>query len=153
MDEQPPAGWFEKQLDAGKCLIMFDGLDEVASAEQRRKVVEWVDLQMKVYGDCPFIVTSRPHGYRSNPLSGVLHLVFRPFNRQEVELFVNNWYLANEVQFHQKRDAGVEMAAKRGARDLLKRIYDARDIAELAVNPLLLTMIATLHKYRSSLPG
>ena len=153
MDEQPPQGWFEEYLDAGKCLIMLDGLDEVASTEHRHKVVAWVDLQMKVYGDCPFILTSRPHGYRSNPLSGVLHLVVRPFNREQVERFVNNWYLANEIASYQKLDAGVEMAAKKGARDVLKRIYDAHDIAELAVNPLLLTMIATLHKYRSSLPG
>ena len=153
MDEQPPAGWFEAYLDAGKCLIMLDGLDEVASAEYRQKVVAWVDMQMKVYGECPFILSSRPHGYRSNPLSGVLHLVVRPFNREQIERFVNNWYLANEIASYQKLDAGVEMAAKKGARDLLKRIYDARDIAELAINPLLLTMIATLHKYRSSLPG
>ncbi len=153
MDEQPPQGWFEEYLDRGKCLIMLDGLDEVANAEDRHKVVAWVDLQMRVYGDCPFILTSRPHGYRSNPLSGVLQLVVRPFNREQVERFVNNWYLANEIASYQKLDAGVEMAAKKGARDLLKRIYNARDIAELAVNPLLLTMIATLHKYRSSLPG
>ncbi|MEO8392451.1 MAG: NACHT domain-containing protein [Chloroflexota bacterium] len=153
MDEKPPDGWFEEYLDAGKCVVMLDGLDEVADAGKRHQVVAWVDLQMKVYGDCPFILTSRPHGYRSNPLSGVTQLVVRPFSREQVEQFVNNWYLANEIASYQKLDEGVQMAARTGARDLLKRIYAAHDIAELAVNPLLLTMIATLHKYRSSLPG
>lgn len=61
--------------------------------------------------------------------------------------------VSNEIMSHQKHDAGVIMEARSGASDLLKRIYDAPDIAELAVNPLLLTMIANVHRFHTSLPG
>src|SRR5262249_45252635 len=37
--------------------------------------------------------------------------------------------------------------------DLLSRLYRAPALLAFAVNPLLLTMIATVHRYRGSLPG
>lgn len=35
----------------------------------------------------------------------------------------------------------------------MRRLNDSDVLTELAVNPLLLTMIATVHKFRSRLPG
>ena len=148
-----PADWFEKQLEAGRCLIMLDGLDEVADLETRKQVVKWVERQMTDHGKNRFLITSRPHGYRSNPLSGVTVLQVQPFNRKQVKRFVDNWYLANEIMSFQKDDDGVRMEAEEGAEDLLKRIRGTQALSDLAVNPLLLTMIATVHRYRSALPG
>ncbi len=31
----PPPGWFQRQLQLGRCLVLLDGLDEVADAQQR----------------------------------------------------------------------------------------------------------------------
>lgn len=149
----PPAGWLEKQIKQGKCLIMFDGLDEVADISARKLVVNWVDQCIASYGKNHFIISSRPFGYKSNPLSNVTVLQIRPFSAKQQEQFVFNWYLANEIMSSQKDDAGVREDARRGAVDLLKRIHLSNSISELAVNPLLLTMIATIHRYRSSLPG
>ena len=39
----PPSGWLEKQLETGKCLILLDGLDEVADAQTRKQVVTWAE--------------------------------------------------------------------------------------------------------------
>jgi len=153
MEEKPPEGWFEDYLKADKCLVMLDGLDEVGDPALRRQVVTWVEREMEARGGNMFIVTSRPHGYWNNPLKGVTQLEVRPFNRTQVETFIYNWYLANAVMSHQKRDPGVEMEAREGANDLLERVRSTPDIAELAVNPLLLTMIANVHRFRSSLPG
>jgi predicted NACHT family NTPase len=77
----------------------------------------------------------------------------RPFTRDQVRRFVRNWYLANEVMSAQKDDPGVRMTAQEGAEDLLRRLRGTPALSALAVNPLLLTMIATVHRYRSSLPG
>lgn len=66
---------------------------------------------------------------------------------------VHNWYMANEIKSQQKDDPGVHLDARNGAEDLLRRLYDASALLDLAVNPLLLTMIATVHRYRSTLPG
>jgi len=149
----PPAGWLERRLEKGKFLVMMDGIDEVADADTRKRVVNWIDRQLENNGNNRFLVTSRPFGYRDNPLSGVTVVVVRPFNSDQVRRFVHNWYLANEIMSAQKSDAGVQMAAEEGADDLLRRLQSVAALSELAVNPLLLTMITTVHRYRSSLPG
>jgi energy-coupling factor transporter ATP-binding protein EcfA2 len=149
----PPSGWVEKQLAAGRCLVLLDGLDEVAAAETRKKVVAWVEAQMKAYGRNQFFVSSRPHGYRSNPIAGVTVLEVQSFSLKQVRRFVSNWYRANEVRASGKVDPGVEMKAREGAEDLVRRLWTTQTLLALAVNPLLLTMIATVHRFRSSLPG
>jgi hypothetical protein len=149
----PPSGWLESHLENGRCLVLLDGLDEVAAVEVRSKVIAWVETQMASYPMNRFLVTSRPHGYRSHPLSGVTVLEVQPFARVQVERFVHNWYKANEIIASAKFDQGTEMKAHEGADDLLRRIGNSQTLTELAVNPLLLTMIATVHRYRSSLPG
>jgi hypothetical protein len=149
----PPTGWLEEQIAQGKCLIMLDGLDEVAEISTRRLVVDWVDQCMASYGKNRFVISSRPFGYKSNPLSNVTVLQVRPFTTKQQEQFVYNWYFANEVMSFQKDDPGVREEARRGSADLLARISSSETLAQLAVNPLLLTMIATVHRYRSTLPG
>lgn len=149
----PPAGWLEKQIDEGTCLIMLDGLDEVAGSEPRKLVVNWVDQCMASYGKNRFVLTSRPFGYKSNPLANVTVLEVQPFTPQQVEKFLHNWYLATEIKRTQKSDPGVQADAGQGALDLIERLQSGRNLFELAVNPLLLTMIATVHYYRGTLPG
>jgi energy-coupling factor transporter ATP-binding protein EcfA2 len=149
----PPTGWLEKHLKNGKCLIMMDGLDEVADIPSRKQVVAWVEKCMVAYAKNRFVLSSRPHGYKTNPLENVTVLQVRPFTSEQVKLFVHNWYLANEIMSSQKDDPGVHEDARHGAEDLLERIRSTSTLADLSVNPLLLTMIATVHRYHSSLPG
>jgi energy-coupling factor transporter ATP-binding protein EcfA2 len=149
----PPKGWIERGLDQGNCLVMLDGLDEVADADTRRAVVAWVERQMIASGSNRFVITSRPHGYRDNPLPGVSAVEVCPFNAEQVEKFVQNWYLANEVMTAQKEDEGVRMEAKNRAADFRSRLRRSQTLSALAINPLLLTMIATVHRFRGNLPG
>jgi len=149
----PPPKWFERYLQTGSCIIMLDGLDEVADPNTRRNVVAWVDKQMVSYPNSHFLITSRPFGYRENQLNGVSVLEVLPFNIRQVKQFIDNWYLANELQSYQKDDEGVRIKARDGADDLFTRLRKTPILLDLAVNPLLLTMIATVHRYRSSLPG
>jgi energy-coupling factor transporter ATP-binding protein EcfA2 len=149
----PPSGWLEKQIEQGNCLIMLDGLDEIADLQIRKLVVSWVDQCMASYGKNCFLLSSRPFGYKSNPLANVTVLQIKPFTTKQQGQFVHNWYLANEIMSSQKDDPGVREDARRGASDLLERLRSANTLSELAVNPLLLTMIATVHRYRSTLPG
>jgi len=149
---QPPPDWFNNKLRKGKCLILLDGLDEVADSASRAKVVEWVERQMRTHPDCRFCITSRPHGYVDNPLSGVTTLRVEPLKPDKVREFVSNWYLANEVMSHNKEDEGVRIEAKREAEKLMARILGSEVLIDLSVNPLLLTMIATVHRFSSKLP-
>jgi Sulfatase-modifying factor enzyme 1/NACHT domain len=150
-----PQGWFKRNLDQGKCLVMLDGLDEVADESQRQKVSQWIDRQMQYYPKTPFLLTSRPFGYRSAPLAQVgTVLEVKPFSLREMKQFVHNWYLQNEIMSRLgKEDRGVRDNAARQAEDLIERIQNASTLAEMALNPLLLTMIATVHRFRGALPG
>lgn len=149
----PPQGWFEAELQKHRCVVMFDGLDEVADPQLRKRVADWVERQMMIYPKNWFIITSRPGGYRSNPLRGVHLLGVCPFTYKQVQEFVENWYQAIERRSSEKPDRGVHMKAKEGADDLLRRLVNTPALTHLATNPLLLTMIATIHRYRSTLPG
>ena len=87
-----PLPWITRKLTKGQCLVLLDGLDEVADARLRQLVVRWVQRQMLAYGQNRFLLTSRPHGYRDNPLEGVWVLETRPFTPVQVAQFVQNWY-------------------------------------------------------------
>ncbi|MBI4783686.1 MAG: NACHT domain-containing protein [Oscillatoriophycideae cyanobacterium NC_groundwater_1537_Pr4_S-0.65um_50_18] len=147
--------WFEVRLKQGKCLVLLDGLDEVADLHRRQQVSRWCDHQMQRYPTTAFILTSRPFGYRSAPLMQVgMVLEIQPFDLKQMQQFIQNWYLQNEIMRRLgKEDAGVRHQAERQSRDLIQRIQDSPAIAAMALNPLLLTMIATIHCYRGALPG
>ncbi len=151
----PPPNWFAEKLRQNKCLVMLDGLDEVADETQRQQVSLWVDKQMEAYPDTAFILTSRPFGYKTARLQqDVTVLEVQPFSLKQMQQFIHNWYLATEVMSRAgQEDLGVREEAKQQADDLIKRIKNSKPLADMAVNPLLLTMIATVHRRGSALPG
>lgn len=145
--------WIEQQLADGKCLVMFDGLDEVADPTQRRLVAAWVERRIAAHHHNGFVVTSRPYGYQSNPLNSADVLQVRPFTDDQIKRFVQRWYAATEMRRTGRKDGVVLSDATSRADDLLRRLRAHPRLYELAVNPLLLTMIAHVHQYRGVLPG
>jgi len=150
---KPPPHWFSRQMKAGKCLVLLDGLDEVVEAGQRQKIATWVDRQIRDYPRCHFLLTARPQGYRDAPLARAHVLEVMPFKTGQVEKFIRNWYLAIKItSFGGKDDPGVRQDAEDKAQDLFRRLRERPQLQELTVNPLLLTMIANVHNYRGVLP-
>jgi predicted NACHT family NTPase len=125
---------------------MLDGLDEVADQEQRNQVSKWINRQMLEYAETTFILTSRPFGFKNAPLDQIgIVLEVQPFSLREIERFIRNWYLQSEVMRQvRKEDAGVRELANKQAEDLINRVKNNAPLAAMAVNPLLLTMIATI---------
>src|SRR5262249_19316196 len=109
--------------------------------------------QIKNLAKNRFLISSRPHGYRSCPVSGAPGVELQPVNHHQVRQFVQNWYRPNETSAARKPDHERETRTRLDAEDLLRRFDNSQSLADLAVNPLLLTMIATVHRFRSSLPG
>ena len=151
--EFEPAGWLEQQLRNGNCVVLLDGLDEVARAEYRRAVSAWVEQQTRQYPANDFVITSRPQGYSEAPVEGAAVLATRPLSPAQVEVFVRSWYTATERITTGTRDDDVDAAATTAADDLLNRLRGAPNLVDLTTNPLLLTMIANVHRYRGALPG
>ncbi|WP_240197026.1 NACHT domain-containing protein [Nonomuraea lactucae] len=148
-----PAGWLEQRLHAGDCVVMLDGLDEVARQEDRERVAAWVECQIARYPRNDYVITSRPHGYLATPIAGAALLQVRGFTREQVARFVRGWYLV--VETHSAGGAGAEAGqrAEAAAADLLDRTDRTPALHDLTGNPLLLTMIANAHRYRGALPG
>ena len=151
----PSPNWVEHQLKIGNCLVMLDGLDEVALESQRQKVSQWVNEQMRKHRQTAFIVTSRPHGFKSAPVEEVgTVLEVLPFTKEQMQQFIQRWYLQTEIMSRAGRDSpSVRAEAQNNAEDLVERIIQNRAIADMAKNPLLVTMIATVHYCGSALPG
>jgi hypothetical protein len=151
-----PARWWEHQLSRGRCLVLLDGLDEVAHAEDRLAVADWVERQIATHARNHFVITSRPYGVPGSLTSQADVYVVRPFTPEQVRLFLDRWYLAAER--HATGTSG--RTARRAVRERGRKSADRLDsllrehpaLHDLAVNPLLLTMIATAHRYRGALP-
>ncbi len=150
---KPRPGWFLKYLRNGKCLVMLDGLDEIPDDTQRQKVSKWVTQQINNYKNTPFILTSRPEGYRKAPLEGnVLELEVQPFNQDQRNKFIQDWYLCRKKRGNRgKADLGVRNSAKEQADKLIAQIDTSLSLKVMARNPLLLNMIAITYENNGSL--
>lgn len=146
-------GWFEQRLRNGRCLILLDGFDEVARQSDRAKVADWVERQVRQYPTNDFVISSRPHGYQSAPITGAEVVQVCGFTSTQVESFIHGWYLAVERHSTGVDSVDIETRARTGSVDLLQRLDQAPALYDLTVNPLLLTMIANVHRYRGALPG
>jgi hypothetical protein len=151
--ETEPPGWFEQRLAAGVCVVLLDGLDEVSRPEERRIVAGWVERQVRQFPDNDYVVTSRPHGYRTASIDGAVVVQVRGFTDEQVTRFVRSWYFAVEKHGAKTADEEARVRAALASEDLLKRLSQAPALYELTVNPLLLTMVANVHHYRGALPG
>jgi hypothetical protein len=138
-------GFFEEALDAGRCLVCLDGLDEVWVVGQRKTVCDEVKALAARSPRSRYLVTSRIIGYEDAPLDrrGFVHHTVLPLTDDDIRLFVRKWHEVRErdpVQRKQKMD------------DLIATIEREPRIKTLAENPLLLTIIALVHRIEAELP-
>lgn len=146
-DCQNYADILQQRLRAGKVLVMFDGLDEVPQAGDRRKrLVACIEGFAKTYADCRLLVTCRPYAYRDPQWHirgfAVSHLA--PFTDGQIIRFIQRWYASLGT-------LDQEAAAARGAK-LQTAVLRRSSLHDLAKRPLLLSLIAYLHAYRHELP-
>ena len=149
-DRPVPENWATDLLRQGKAIVMLDGFDEMAK-DQRSAVAQWINAQMRRYGNSIFIVTSRPKAYKEQDAAHRLELStalwVRDFNATQRQDFVTRWYDCQEKYAHGGRDTpDVKQLATDSANDLLSQIEARQELKDLAKNPLLLNMIVTFHR-------
>jgi hypothetical protein len=144
-----PPNWAKHWLNRkAEMLVLFDGFDEVKD-EWRESVSQWIGEQMRNYRDAVFILTSRPAAFRQDFVDEHkpnLAFFVKGFNENQRETFVRRWYLSRERHFSAKPDhPTVKTDAAQKAESLLRQLQERSELSDLARNPLMLTMIVTLH--------
>nr|MDZ8046198.1 HEAT repeat domain-containing protein [Nostoc sp. DedQUE02] len=141
-----PKGFFEHWLEDGRALILLDGLDEIAKPSDRYEFVKIIHSFLGQYSQNRAIITSRPAGY-SREFFGTdefPHYHLEKFNDNQIDLFIQQWYnsrLPNNPEKAQERQESLK-----------KALAAQKRIKLLARNPLLLTIIALIHRYDAHLP-
>ncbi|HLF26340.1 MAG TPA: SUMF1/EgtB/PvdO family nonheme iron enzyme [Anaerolineae bacterium] len=131
-------------------LFLLDGLDEAGDETRRARVLEAVAEFMRSAGEkCRFLLTARPYaweedGQRSAQLPHAYRLA--DFDPAQIATFVERWYQAISASGWV---GAAEAAEKTRA---LQEVVQHVDLLPLARNPLLLTLMATLHSNRTRLP-
>ncbi len=128
----PKADRFVAQgLKNGTLLLLFDGLDEVNSAE-RQEVVQRIRDLIYRYSKCRVLITCRTQVYNGE-FSEVVNqtLEVEEFTDQQIQNFLHPWQSS--------------MTADKSVEQLLRNLHDRPRIMALARNPLMLTIIAYLY--------
>jgi len=150
-----PADFFAALLDSGRCLLLLDGFDEVATPERRVEAREWIERERNKRPDNRFVLTSRFAGYREKPArlpEQYLEVHVLDFSDDDVRRFVKRWY--GQVETKQR---GATDFARKQARDLsddlLRHVLDRdQPLHGLARNPLMLQIICLVHRSRGAMP-
>ncbi len=141
-----PPGFFEAELERGGCCLCLDGLDELGEANLRREVTQQVAALANRYPRNRYIVTARIVGYNDAPLDSqaFTHHVILPLSEGDIRLFVEKWYTAREKDVAVRRERAAHLTRALTSEPRLK---------SLAANPLLLTIIALVHRIEAELPN
>ncbi|MDM3861913.1 MAG: tetratricopeptide repeat protein [Aphanizomenon gracile PMC644.10] len=145
-------------LDAmrqGKCLILLDGLDEVFDQESRRQIVESINQFVNDFSNNKYVITSRIAGYRDVQLSSrFAEYMIEDMSSEKVEQFLHRW--CRTVEKAQQPDANEEQIERKGneqAANILNAVQENEGVKRLTANPLLLTILALIHRNGERLPN
>jgi HEAT repeat protein len=150
-----PIDFFLSVLEKGRGMVLLDGLDEVADAGKRARVVNAVVAFAQSNPNNRLILTSRPRGYESEARQKLsdhcAEYSIRDFDDGDMAEFALRWYEA--VLRDRLGDTETAIAeAKRQSDDLLDAIRGDARIRSLAHNPLLLSSLAMVHQRNVRLP-
>ncbi|NQU23368.1 MAG: NACHT domain-containing protein, partial [Candidatus Nealsonbacteria bacterium] len=124
-----------------RVTLLLDGLDEIFDPAERELVINDIQRFCCEFPDLRIVITSRVVGYRPQRLRDekFQHFMIQDFDESQVDAFLGFWH---DVTF----ERGDEARQKRER--LLKAIKRSTSIAQLAGNPLLLTMMAILNRHQ-----
>ncbi|NET65682.1 MAG: NACHT domain-containing protein [Moorea sp. SIO1G6] len=131
----------DQQLNDGKALVMFDGLDEVFEPGKREDVITDIHRFTNKYPKVRVIVTSRVIGYKPQRLRDAefRHVMLQDLESEQIQTFIEDW--------HNLTFSDTDQADKVRKRERLqKAIETSSPIRQLAQNPLLITMMAILNR-------
>ncbi len=136
--------------DKAGVLFLLDGLDEVGDGGRRTRVLEAVQAFVASAGPASrFLLTARPYAWEA-PEQKIADFpaAYRlaDFDSKQIAAFIERWYTAVAALGWVNAAEATEQTAS------LRIAVKRPDLQPLAQNPLLLTLMATLHSNRGRLP-
>jgi formylglycine-generating enzyme required for sulfatase activity len=145
---------FDSALSSGQAVVLLDGLDEVQiNRAHLIHKIETFASEIAAKG-CKLIVTSRIVGYKDAPLNPRDWRLYTllDFDRQAIENFAAKWCPAFEKCTLGDTPEAAARAVEEN-RALLESLDANPGVAQLAANPLLLTILALIKRQGVSLPN
>jgi predicted NACHT family NTPase len=148
------------QLERGNCILLMDGLDEVPTDAEFHTVVRAIESLALKYNQNKFVVTSRIAGWRTGVGSDFQIFFVNDLTDEQVNVFIDSWYSAVELntvvgrledEGEAERKARERRASLR-ANELKQALRENVGIRGLATNPMLLSIIALVHRSLATLP-
>ena len=137
--------FFERQLTAGPCLLLVDGLDEAPNEAARETVSRLIEKAARAWPNCRFVVTTRPKAYEEEVMLAGFHPArIGPLEPEAVRTFLQRWAAALIAENPER--------AKRHARELTEAVESRVEIRRIACNPVMLTALAVLHWNEKRMP-
>lgn len=158
--QEPAIRYFKNRLEAGKCIVLLDGLDEVPTDAEFQAVVSAIKRLTLKYNENQFIITSRIAGWRGGVDAGFRTFYVEDLTDDQISTFINSWYSAvelNAVPGDLKNERRSELKARerkatQRALELETALRENIGIRHLATNPMLLSIIALVHRSLATLP-
>ncbi|MGW4378325.1 HEAT repeat domain-containing protein [Kitasatospora sp. NPDC004531] len=128
----------DELLVSGRALVFFDGLDEIFDPKVRAETARRITAFAAAHPQTRVVVTSREFGYRANDFAaaGFTQVMLQDLTRPQVEEFIHRWYAAAHPE---KPSLSAQLTQR-----LSGAVRGVRAVAELAGNPLLLTILASV---------
>lgn len=137
-----PSEYLQRRLDRGECVLLFDAFDELGTQENRAAAARFIgELAAAAVGKGNrVIVTSREQGYSGQLAEyGFATVTLQPLSWPSVGALVRRWYDSLQKPVFE-------------AEQLLYTLKAAPKIAELATNPMLLSLIVLVQYVRGVIP-
>jgi len=142
-----PSQLLTRALADGRCLLLFDGLDEIADRQARARVAHSLAELARLSPGNRVIIGSRPAGVSES--EGALRPLFQRcqiqrFTPEDVQRFFRFWYAL---------DSELTAEQQRGKADALyTRVQGTPAILQLATTPLLSTILVLIWRKKGELP-
>jgi NACHT domain/HEAT repeats len=143
-----PPQLLTQALADGRCLLLFDGLDEVANRQARARLARSLVELARLSPGNRVIIGSRPAGVSES--EGTLRPQFQRcqierFSPEDVQRFFRFWYaLDRSLTPEQQREAADALYA---------RVQATLTTLQLASTPLLSTILVLIWRNEGDLPG
>ncbi|EXU66107.1 ATP-binding protein [Streptomyces sp. PRh5] len=146
LDGAQPPGWADRVLNAGRGLLLIDGIDEIPERDRERTRAWLADLLI-AYPDNLWLVTSRPSAVADDWLGAqdFAEFTLSPMSREDMAAFIDRWHEAARQTCRTEEE-------RRTLNDYQSALHIAvrtkQDLSRLATNPLMCGLICALHRAR-----